>query len=278
MTYLQVGAESYGSTLISPVHGAPFSARNTALEGLFGARVHANDFVFGAAFGPSFAEATGSASRVSFNIAFAPQLKYERPPLKYERPPLVTPLMPNDRDQDGIADAEDGCPDQKGPARPDSEQNGCPDVTPLHPDRDDDGVADTDDACPTVQKRDMKLQCRVVFSPAVTLSDSWNFSGFSQLPIAAHGADLNGDGFSDQLLADRPIAYVVFGKRSGHAPVDVTALDDAGFSFAAEAGEQVDAVATIGDVNGDGIADYAIGVSTANAGTGRVYVVFGDKY
>lgn len=137
---LQVGVETYGSTLISPVHGEPFSARNTALEGLFGARVHANDFVFGAAFGPSFAEAPGSASRVLFNVAFAPQLKYERAPL----------MIPNDRDQDGIADAEDGCPDQKGPARPDSEQNGCPDVTPLHPDRDDDGVADTDDACPDV--------------------------------------------------------------------------------------------------------------------------------
>ena len=42
--------------------------------------------------------------------------------------------------------------------------------------------------------------------------------------------------------------------------------------------DAIDAVATLGDVNGDGIADYAIGVSTANAGTGSVYVVFGDKY
>jgi len=140
---LQVGVETYGSTLISPVHGEPFSARNTALEGLFGARVHANDFVFGAAFGPSFAEAPGSAARVLFSVAFAPQLKYERRA-------LVTPLIPNDRDQDGIADSDDGCPDQKGPARPDAAQNGCPDVTPLHPDRDDDGIADTEDACPTV--------------------------------------------------------------------------------------------------------------------------------
>lgn len=138
---LQVGVESYGSTLISPVQGDPFSARNTALEGLFGARVHAGDFVFGAACGPSFAEAPGSSSRVVFSLAFAPQLKYERAS-------LGTRLIPDDRDQDGIADAQDGCPDQKGPARADSEQNGCPDVTPLHPDRDDDGVADTDDACP----------------------------------------------------------------------------------------------------------------------------------
>jgi OOP family OmpA-OmpF porin len=160
---LQVGLESYGSTLISPVHGQPFNARNTAFEGVFGARVHANDFVFGAAFGPSFAEAPGSASRVLFNVAFAPQLKYERPA-------LVTPLIPNDRDQDGIADAEDGCPDQRGPARPDPEQNGCPDVTPLHLDRDDDGVADTGDACPTVagvaSTDRTKNGCPVVTEPA----------------------------------------------------------------------------------------------------------------
>ena len=138
---LQVGVETYGSTLISPRRDTAFSSRNTALEALFGARVHASDFVFGAAFGPGLGEAPGSAPRVLFNVAFAPQLKYERPV-------LVTPLIPDDRDQDGIVDSMDGCPDAKGPAREDSTQNGCPDVAPLPRDQDDDGISDGDDACP----------------------------------------------------------------------------------------------------------------------------------
>lgn len=141
----------------------------------------------------------------------------------------------------------------------------------------DGDAAGTDDLL-ICEKRDMKLQCRVVFSPPVLLNDGWAFTGFGKLPSAAHGADLNGDGFSDLLLGDGESAYVVFGKRSGHASVDVTALDGAGFSLETEAGDAVDAVATIGDVNGDGVADYAVGVSAANAGAGSVYVIFGDKY
>jgi hypothetical protein len=125
---------------------------------------------------------------------------------------------------------------------------------------------------------DSAPQCRVVLSPPVMLGSGWSFSGFDQIPKLAHGDDLNADGFSDLLLADGATAYVVFGKRSGHSPIDVTALGAAGFSLATEAGEQVDSVATIGDVNGDQIADYAVGVSSANAGTGSVFVIFGDKY
>ena len=141
----------------------------------------------------------------------------------------------------------------------------------------DGDAAGTDDVL-ICETRDAELQCRVVFGPPVLLNDGWTFTGFSQLPTVTHGADLSGDGFSDLLLGDGPAAYVVFGKRSGHAPVDVTALGDAGVSFTTEAGQAVDSVATVGDVNGDGIADYAIGVSTANTGTGSVYVIFGDKY
>ncbi len=139
---LQVGLETYGSTLISPVVEHPFSARNTALEALFGARVHASSFVFGAALGPGLGEAPGSAPRVVMSVAFAPQQKYERAV-------LVTPLIPDDRDQDGIVDGVDACPDAKGPAREDSAQSGCPDVVaPMPRDQDDDGIADVDDACP----------------------------------------------------------------------------------------------------------------------------------
>lgn len=46
-----------------------------------------------------------------------------------------------DTDGDGIADKDDACPDVAGP----TENNGCP-----WPDTDGDGVIDKDDACPTV--------------------------------------------------------------------------------------------------------------------------------
>ena len=122
------------------------------------------------------------------------------------------------------------------------------------------------------------LTCRVVFSPPVLLDAGWSMSGFSGQPRVTHGADINGDGFSDLVFGDGARAEVVFGKRSGHSPVDVSALGDAGFSFETEDKSVIDSVATIGDVNGDGIADYAVGVSSANAGTGSIYVIFGEKY
>lgn len=58
-------------------------------------------------------------------------------------PPKVVPLPvieKKDRDDDGVADSVDACPDVKGLA----EFNGCPDT-------DGDGVADKDDKCPEVK-------------------------------------------------------------------------------------------------------------------------------
>ncbi|MFT3773860.1 MAG: OmpA family protein [Minicystis sp.] len=49
---------------------------------------------------------------------------------------------PPDRDHDGVADDVDACPDKAGVASPDAAKNGCP------ADRDGDGVADAVDACP----------------------------------------------------------------------------------------------------------------------------------
>ena len=69
-----------------------------------------------------------------------------------------------DRDRDGIADSDDACPDEPGPATaggcPDRDLDGVPDredlcpdqagpaATQGCPDRDGDGVADLEDACP----------------------------------------------------------------------------------------------------------------------------------
>ncbi|HEY0463326.1 MAG TPA: Ig-like domain-containing protein [Polyangiaceae bacterium] len=111
-----------------------------------------------------------------------------------------------------------------------------------------------------------------------SLGSGWKFTGFSELPRVAHGADISSDGFSDLLFADADTVYGVFGKKSGFTDVDVQALGGAGFRLKSEAGERVDSVVSLGDVNCDGIADYAIGDSSAESGAGSVFVIFGGKY
>jgi len=111
-----------------------------------------------------------------------------------------------------------------------------------------------------------------------SLASGWKFTGFDELPRVAHGADLSSDGFSDLLFADADTVYAVFGKKSGFADVNVRALGSAGFTLTSEAGERVDSLVSLGDVNGDGLVDYAVGDSSAHSGAGSVFVIFGGKY
>jgi FG-GAP-like repeat/FG-GAP repeat len=88
----------------------------------------------------------------------------------------------------------------------------------------------------------------------------------SGISVASAG-DVNGDGFADVLVGGASQAYVVFGKASGFgANIDLSSLDGStGFRLAG-AGQ---AVASAGDVNGDGFADLIVG------SVGSDYVVFG---
>ncbi len=109
----------------------------------------------------------------------------------------------------------------------------------------------------------------------------WTLSGFvgdTTLPLLSPGADLNDDGFADVLIADASSAYVVFGRDAGFGDVKVSSLGSDGFSLSLSDAQRLSAISVIGDVNGDGYGDFALGVADAGGGAGRVYVVFGGPF
>ena len=103
--------------------------------------------------------------------------------------------------------------------------------------------------------------------------------------VAAAG-DVNGDGIPDLLLAagdrtfqgrsDSGSAYVLYGRRSVATPIDLALLTQAqGYEIggADEFQGAGNAVASAGDVDGDGTPDALVGASS----TGQAYVVFGQR-
>ncbi len=132
---LLLGPELWGSTVVSK--GAAFGKETTPFEVVLGGHYRIPDFIFGLGIGPGLTRGLGApALRVLASLDFIPDIP---PPV--ER--VVEPEPPpQDRDHDGVVDAEDACPDTPGQKNSDPRKNGCP------PDRDDDGVPDAEDACP----------------------------------------------------------------------------------------------------------------------------------
>jgi FG-GAP repeat/FG-GAP-like repeat/Putative Ig domain len=112
-----------------------------------------------------------------------------------------------------------------------------------------------------------------------------NLAGYS----VSGAGDVNGDGRPDVVVAARfasfnnraqsGAAYVVFGGGSSTS-IDLLSLGAGGFRIGGAApGDYADAVAGVGDVNGDGRADVAVGSPNADshgrAESGSAYVVFG---
>lgn len=122
-------------------------------------------------------------------------------------------------------------------------------------------------------------------------SNGVRLDGSGSAGRAVSSADVNGDG-ADDILVGAPSSsaganyagstYVVFGQSTAFAPtVDMTTLDgDAGFRVDGDAAytQGSGALAGIGDMNGDGFDDFAIGAGQSSAGVpyaGSTWVVFG---
>lgn len=95
----------------------------------------------------------------------------------------------------------------------------------------------------------------------------------------ADAGDVNGDGTPDQLIGDQFIndAYVVFGQSDALTTIDLAALGTQGYLIDGVDQGFGSSLASLGDVNGDGIPDAVIGaVGASNNGdtSGSTYVLY----
>ena len=112
-------------------------------------------------------------------------------------------------------------------------------------------------------------------SPAATLIPT-DTIGSTFGGSVANSGDVNGDGFADLIIGDDMsgaygVAYLYLGGASGIGAVPSVTLvgRESGGAFGA-------AVATAGDVDGDGLGDLVIGANNVGNGVGRVYLYPGD--
>ncbi len=132
---LVVGPEIFGSTIVDDE--SFLKRRGTQLEWLLGAHYTKSSVRFGGGVGTGLTRGWGTpALRAFLGVEW-------------------TPGIADDRDNDGIKDAEDACPNVAGVRTNDRRTNGCPEtvVAPPPPpaDRDGDGILDGEDACPDVR-------------------------------------------------------------------------------------------------------------------------------
>jgi hypothetical protein len=152
--------------------------------------------------------------------------------------------------------------------------------------------ATVDSACPGATDKDVYAEARLRFdAPSADLAGTdlanvgdVNGDGRPDIAVAAPGATSNGRTRAGSV-------YVVFGRATPPDPsswgtvatmVSLPSLGSQGFRIDGPAASQnLRAVAGIGDVNGDGRADLAVGNSSASnngrAASGSAYVVFGKS-
>jgi outer membrane protein OmpA-like peptidoglycan-associated protein len=161
---LLVGPEISSYTLVSNA----FRSVSSPSELILGAHYRIHDIMIGAGAGTSFnsGDSIGApAFRALAGLEWHPSVPEPPPPPDRDQdgipdqfdacPETPGPYSeqhhingcPPDRDHDGIPDDVDACPDIPGVRTDDPKTNGCP---PPPPDRDHDGIPDSEDACPDV--------------------------------------------------------------------------------------------------------------------------------
>jgi OOP family OmpA-OmpF porin len=161
---LLIGPEVYGATGVGNGQSL-FNYATTPVEAVLGIHYRIGQFVLGLAGGPGLSQAFGTPTfRGLFSFDWAPlpppsdrdndgipdnvDACPDTPGVASDDPKFngcPAPPPPSDRDHDGIPDDVDACPDTPGVASDDPKKNGCP---PPPPDRDHDGIPDDVDACP----------------------------------------------------------------------------------------------------------------------------------
>lgn len=114
--------------------------------------------------------------------------------------------------------------------------------------------------------------------PAVGYDGYQAYAGSSAFATS----DVNADQIDDLVIGASAEAFVVFGKSGGSdASIDLSALNGVnGYQVHADEDAYFNTIAQLGDINGDGIADWALADEATDANglenSGRVYVVYGS--
>jgi len=157
-----IGPEVAFSTTV--VGGEAFDEDYTSAEVLLGGHYKfAEVFLVGLAGGLGALSSPGTPDgRVILRLAYAAEQEQE------QSAPVMPEPVPGDRDQDGVLDSEDACPDEHQGDNPDPQRRGCP-----RPDRDGDGVFDDEDQCPDVHKggnpHPSKTGCPTIIDDAIVV-------------------------------------------------------------------------------------------------------------
>jgi outer membrane protein OmpA-like peptidoglycan-associated protein len=152
---LVIGPELWGTTT---ANDAAFEENTTPFELLFGGHYRTGAWSFGLGAGPGLNRGMGAPTvRVLASIELMPDVSDRDEDGIYDRddacpdipgPPNDNPELHGcpDRDGDEIIDPKDACPDKPGVPSDDPAKHGCP---PIY-DRDADGILDKDDSCPDI--------------------------------------------------------------------------------------------------------------------------------